>query len=163
MHDVDFGRVWNHACNWNNMAQILECFSGKQTLFKNHNNKFEKEWLQQFIHDVLKCCRCIAQSEWHYLVFVMPVMSLKSGFRNILCGHAYLVEALEEVKLWKPWSISQSWRSSSILGMGKWSLTVTAIRALSPRSSASCHLSSLLAKLEKRKDSGSIVLKWLRA
>lgn len=119
MHDVDFGRVWNHACNWNNMAQILECFSGKQTLFKNHNNKFEKEWLQQFIHDVLKCCRCIAQSEWHYLVFVMPVMSLKSGFRNILCGHAYLVEALEEVKLWKPWSISQVMKKFIDRGHGK--------------------------------------------
>lgn len=40
----------------------------------------------------------VVESEWHYFVLVMPLISLENSFGHIFSSHADLVEPLLEVQ-----------------------------------------------------------------
>jgi len=41
-------------------------------------------WLKNIIHETLKGCWSVCQSEWHHHKLIVTVMSAKHGFWNII-------------------------------------------------------------------------------
>lgn len=72
-----------------------------ENIIKEHRHVFAQKWLECFIHGSLKSRGRITESEWHNLEFVMTLVYSKGCLKDVLLGHAYLVETLAQIELRK--------------------------------------------------------------
>jgi len=58
-----------------------------QYVIKENCYKFLQEGTEQGVHGRLKGRGCVAQAEGHDPIFVVTVMGVKCGFRNVVIRH----------------------------------------------------------------------------
>jgi hypothetical protein len=83
---------------------VLQSPAIDQDVLHEDQYKSPHERSKYMIHETLKCCRSIGQTEWHGSELKMVVMCFKSSLMLILGSHSYLMKSRIQVHLGKEFS-----------------------------------------------------------
>ena len=80
---------------------ILNCSIAHQNIVEEDDDELSEKGFKEQIHGGQEGRWCVTQPDWHYLKLVMAMVCSKRRLQYIIDIHAYLVIALEKVKLRK--------------------------------------------------------------
>jgi hypothetical protein len=112
------------------MAKMISpCLAVNQNIVKKYQDEAAQERAEDVVHQCLECRRVSAQPERHHQELVQVVVGAERRLVDVLRPHAHLVIPGPEVQLGEELGAVELVEELSTTGIGKASLTLSALRA----------------------------------